>query len=47
MFFEIGPKNPPNRPKITPKPSQIRPKIFEIFDFFGLLPPGRFFKPLL
>ena len=32
--FKIGPKIPPNRPKITPKPSQIRPKIFENFDVF-------------
>ena len=26
---------PENTPKITPKPSQIRPKIFDFLDFFG------------
>ena len=33
--FKISPKIVPNHPKSIPKPSQIRPKMFDFFDFFG------------
>ena len=35
-IFKIAPKMPPNHPKSTPKPSQIRPKIFDFSWFFWI-----------